>query len=74
MTLRQLAELLVAVNGAGQFVTKRFPATRKKIDIGDFYADYGLISSTLGWRPRTDLRTALRRTLAFFRKERAHYV
>ena len=74
VTLRQLAELLVAVNGAGQFVTKRFPATRKKIDIGDFYADYGLISSTLGWRPRTDLRTALRRTLAFFRKERVHYV
>ena len=74
VTLRQLAELLVAVNGAGQFVTKRFPATRKKIDIGDFYADYGLIASTLGWRPRTDLRTALRRTLAFFRKERVHYV
>jgi UDP-glucose 4-epimerase len=74
VTLRQLAELLVAVNGAGKFVTKRFPATRKKIDIGDFYADYGLIASTLGWRPRTDLRTALRRTLVFFRKERAHYV
>jgi UDP-glucose 4-epimerase len=74
VTLRQLAELLVAVNGAGKFVTKRFPATRKKIDIGDFYADYRLITSTLGWRPRTDLRTALRRTLAFFRKERTHYV
>jgi len=74
VTLRQLAELLVAVNGAGKFVTKKFPATRKKIDIGDFYADYGLIASTLGWRPRTDLRTALRRTLVFFRKELAHYV
>jgi UDP-glucose 4-epimerase len=74
VTLRQLAELLVAVNGAGKFVTKKFPATRKKIDIGDFYADYGLIASTLGWQPRTDLRTALRRTLVFFRKELAHYV
>lgn len=74
VTLRQLAELLVAVNGSGKFVMKRFPAARKKIDIGDFHADYGLITSTLGWRPRTDLRTALRRTLAFFRKELAHYV
>jgi UDP-glucose 4-epimerase len=74
VTLRQLAELLVAVNGAGKFVTKKFPATRKKIDIGDFYADYGLIASTLGWQPHTDLRTALRRTLVFFRKELAHYV
>jgi len=72
--LRKRPELLVAGNGAGKFWTKKFSATRKKIDIGDVYADYGLIASTLGWRPRTDLRTALRRKLVFFRKELAHYV
>lgn len=74
VTLQQLAQLLVEANGRGRFVTKRFPAARRKIDIGDFYADYGLITEKLGWRPRTDLRTALRRTLAYFRKEGAHYV
>ena len=74
VTLRQLAQLLVEANGGGRFVTKRFPAARRKIDSGDFYADYRAIQTTLGWRPRTGLRTALRRTLAYFRREGAHYV
>lgn len=74
VTLQQLAQLLVAANGGGRFVVKRFPAARRKIDIGDFYADYSLIAAKLGWRPRTGLDAALRRTLAYFRKEGAHYV
>ncbi len=74
VTLQQLAQLLVDANGGGRFVVKRFPAARRKIDIGDFYADYDLIAGKLGWRPRTDLKTALRRTLGYFRKEGAHYV
>lgn len=74
VTLRQLAELLVELNGAGDFAVKRFPTSRKKIDIGDFYADHGLIREKLGWRPRTSLVTALRRTLAYYHKELAHYV
>lgn len=74
VTLQQLADLLVEVNGGGRFVVKRFPATRKKIDIGDFYADHGLITAKLGWRPRTSLRTALGRTVGYYRKELRHYV
>jgi UDP-glucose 4-epimerase len=74
VTLRELAELLVELNGGGRFVAKTYPADRKKIDIGDFYADYGRIAEKLGWRPRTSLRTALTRTLAYYRKELRHYV
>jgi UDP-glucose 4-epimerase len=74
VTLIQLARLLVEVNGGGKFAVKRFPATRKKIDIGDFYADYGLITGKLGWQPRTGLRAALTHTLGFYRKELRHYV
>lgn len=74
VTLRELAEQLVALNGRGKFVVGRFPAARRKIDIGDFYADYGLIQSKLGWRPRTSLATALGKTLAYYRKELRHYV
>jgi UDP-glucose 4-epimerase len=74
ISLRELARLLVEVHGAGRFVTRVYPADRRKIDIGDFYADYGLIERTLGWRPRTSLRTALARTLAYYRRELRHYV
>jgi nucleoside-diphosphate-sugar epimerase len=74
VSLGDLAELLVAVHRGGRYVTRSYPPDRRKIDIGDFYADYGLITRTLGWRPRTPLRTALARTLAYYRRELRHYV
>jgi UDP-glucose 4-epimerase len=74
VTLQRLAELLVEINRGGTFAVQRFPADRKKIDIGDYYADDRLIGRTLGWKPRTDLRTALTKTLAYYRKELRHYL
>ena len=74
VTLAHLAELLVELNGGGSFVVRAFPADRRKIDIGDYYADDRRIRRRLGWRPRVDLRTALDRTLAFYRRELRHYV
>jgi hypothetical protein len=44
ISLRELAKLLVAVPG-GELRREAFPADRKKIDIGDYYADYGLITA-----------------------------
>lgn len=73
VSLKALAEILVEVGG-GTFVCRRFPQDRKKIDIGDFYADDRLIRDTLGWQPRTSLKQALARTLAYYRKEGAYYV
>ena len=74
ISLRELADLLVEINGGGNYVTREYPADRRKIDIGDYYSDYSLIERTLGWRPRTRLRTALTRTLAYYRRELPHYV
>ena len=73
ISLRDLADLLVEVNGGGRWVARAYPRDRRKIDIGDFYADCSLIERTLGWRPRTSLRTALARTLVFYRRELRHY-
>ena len=74
VTLTALAEELVAAKGGGSFVVKSFPADRRKIDIGDFYADYRLIEEKLGWRPKTPLRAALKKTLAYYGKELRHYL
>jgi UDP-glucose 4-epimerase len=74
VSLRHLAGLIVELNGGGTFRVRAFPADRRKIDIGNYYANGRLIARKLGWRPRTDLRTALTRTLEYFRKEMAYYV
>jgi UDP-glucose 4-epimerase len=73
INLRDLAELLVEINGAGSYSVVPFPADRKPIDIGDYYAEYRLIQGRVGWRPRVSLREGLRRTLEFYRAEREYY-
>jgi UDP-glucose 4-epimerase len=72
-SLVELAKLLVEINGGGNFVQREFPADRKRIDIGDYYADDTLVRKTLGWQPNVSLREGLKRTLDFFRTNLPHY-
>jgi UDP-glucose 4-epimerase len=73
--LDDLAKALIQANdGKGQFTTKSFPAERKSIDIGDYYADYAKIQKDLGWTPRVALPEALVRTLAYYREHLPRYL
>jgi UDP-glucose 4-epimerase len=74
LSLRELAEALVRANGGGRFELREFPAERKRIDIGDYYADDTLFREATGWRPRIDIASGIDRSLAFFRAHRAHYL
>ena len=73
INLRDLAELLIELNGAGRYEIVPFPADRKSIDIGDYYGDYRLIQGRLGWRPVVSLREGLARTLAFYHEHQQFY-
>jgi UDP-glucose 4-epimerase len=74
VSLKQLADLLLEVNGGGEYTMRSFPADRKRIDIGDYYADYQCIETTLGWRPEVGLRDGLERTLAYYREHLGRYL
>ena len=74
VTLLELAELLRELEPSARFELRSFPADRRKIDIGDFFADYALIEKSLGWRPRVSLRVALSRTLAYYRRDLKYYL
>ena len=74
VTLKDLAALLVRVNGSGGFVLREFPEERRRIDIGDYYADDRRIRAEFGWRPNVDLAEGLTRTLAFYRENLPHYL
>lgn len=69
----QLMQTLCEVAGCGGYRLAPFPAERKVIDIGDFYADFGKIERALGWRPKIGLRDGLERTVSFYRQHREHY-
>jgi UDP-glucose 4-epimerase len=74
LSLQELATLLVDVAGASAFTVREFPAGRKAIDIGDYYADFSLIRDELGWQPKVDLREGLLRTLEYFKANLGQYL
>ena len=71
---RDLVNLLLEIAGTGQVKYVPWPAEKKQIDIGSFYADSSKIASTCGWTPRTTLREGLTRTVEFYRANLPHYV
>ena len=73
VSLLELAELLIELNGAGSYRTVPFPPDRKVIDIGDFHADFTKIEEELGWRPQVTLREGLIRTLEYYREHGPRY-
>lgn len=73
ISLEELAALLVHLNGEGEYELIPFPADRKAIDIGDYYSDFSKVQNVLGWSPEVLLETGLARTLAYYRKNHAHY-
>jgi UDP-glucose 4-epimerase len=74
IALADLAELLIAANGgAGQFVTREFPADRAPIDIGSYHADDRAFRAATGWVPQVELAEGLRLSLAWYRERMADY-
>ncbi|MBV8718814.1 MAG: NAD-dependent epimerase/dehydratase family protein [Chloroflexi bacterium] len=73
ISLRELADLLIEVAGTGRYELVPFPPERKAIDIGSIYVDDRKIRRVLKWRPQVDMREGLRRTIEFYRANRAHY-
>lgn len=74
ISLKDLAEMLIDINGSGEYSIKTFPEDRKRIDVGDYYSDYTLIRKTLGWEPRVPLKEELSRIIEFYRENIGHYI
>ena len=73
ISLKDLAALLVEVNGSGQWKCVPFTEELKKIDIGDYYGDFRKIEAELGWQPTVCLREGLQRSLQFYRRHGKEY-
>jgi UDP-glucose 4-epimerase len=73
ISLHDLGKLLIEIYGKGEFITKTFPAERKRIDIGDYYSDYSKIKKELGWTPKISLREGLIRSLEYYKKNHLQY-
>jgi UDP-glucose 4-epimerase len=74
VSLKELAEMVVKVNGSGEYRVIPFPPERKAIDIGDYYGNHGRIRAELGWSPQVELAEGIARSLAFYRERGEGYL
>jgi UDP-glucose 4-epimerase len=73
ISLKDLVELMIEVNGQGSYKLVPFPEEKKAIDIGSFYSDFTKIKTTLGWQPRVRLREGLKKTFDYYKENFAWY-
>ena len=72
-SLKQIAEQLVALAGAGSIEYVPFPEDAKRIEIGDYVADTTKIQRLLDWQPKVSMNEGLKRSVAYYREYREHY-
>jgi UDP-glucose 4-epimerase len=74
ISLRDLATELVKMAGTGRVEFVGWPAEKKAIDIGSFYADSSKFTRATAWTPAIQLADGLQRTVDFYRRNLPHYI
>ena len=70
----ELVALLIEVAGSGSYRLVDWPADKKMIDIGSFYADSSKLRHITGWAPQVSLRDGLAKTVEYYRAHLPEYV
>jgi nucleoside-diphosphate-sugar epimerase len=74
VSLRELAETMVAIAGRGCIAIVPWPPEKKAIDIGSYFGTSALIERELGWKPKVALRDGLERTIRFYETNLPRYL
>lgn len=68
-----LARTIIKIAGTGKTDYTGFSAERKALEPGDYYADISKIKSLVKWKPKTKLEDGIKKTIAYYKKNRKHY-
>lgn len=68
VSILDLAEMAVAAAGAGEIIRVPWPEDYRAIETGDYQSDTTRAQHELGWRPFTEIREGIERTVAFYKK------
>jgi UDP-glucose 4-epimerase len=73
LSLRAIAEAIVAAAGSGSVESVPWPPERDAIDIGSYYGNSSKAKRLLGWEPRTPFAVGIRQTIDFYRSHHEWY-
>jgi UDP-glucose 4-epimerase len=72
-TMREATELVVEYAGRGGYEFIEWPADRKVIETGDYFADFSKFTQATGWQPSTEIEDGLAQTVAFYKAHQEAY-
>lgn len=72
-SLRQFVDIIQSILPADVEFEDWTP-DKKLIDIGDYYGDFSKFSGLSGWKPKTNVRDGLEKTLDYFKKNINYYL
>lgn len=73
INLKDIVEKIIKIYGNGEYELIPFPPESKKIEIGDYIADYSKFKKTVGWVPKIDINEGLKRTFEYYEKYKQYY-
>jgi UDP-glucose 4-epimerase len=71
--LIDLVETMIDVYGKGNYELIPFKDDLKKIEIGDYIANYEKVKNVVGWQPKISLEEGLRSSFDYYEKYKDHY-
>src|SRR4029453_16392830 len=74
LSLRGIAEAVVAAAGSGSIESVPWPHDRDAIDIGSYYGDSSKAKRLLGWEARRAFADGIKKTIQFSRSHRSRYM
>lgn len=73
VSVADIAKLVVEMAGSGSYSHVDFPSDKFRIEVGDYYADFGKIKDTFGWEPETTLEDGIKETIDFYLRFQKYY-
>jgi UDP-glucose 4-epimerase len=74
LSVRTIAEAIVAEAGTGSVESVPWPADRDAIDIGSYFGNSSKAKRLLGWETATPFAEGVRQTIDFYRAHRHRYL
>ncbi len=73
VSLKDFVLFTIKTARKGSLRTAPFPKSRKKIEVGDYIANWEKAKKDLDWKPRTRLETGIKKTILFYKKYKKYY-
>lgn len=70
---REMVEIIVNTVRQGSIQSVPWPKDYVNVETGDYVTNIAKLQSAIPWKPRTDLRTGIEQTFAYYQRYRAHY-